>query len=147
MSDLDWKEVPQGRRVSARLVAGARLALRQRSGETLLTLTISETLRAHLNWWPGDRLGFAVGQGSMVGFLRFFKQLPGRKLSAVNAEPLLLLSRFSAPSEWKDLRGELDIEALSYRNGELLIQVAAIHDHLFGETVAGTGTAGHEVAA
>jgi hypothetical protein len=151
MSDLEWKEVPQGRR-SARLGLGVgngaflRLALRQRSGETILELSMNEPLRQNLNWWPNDRLGFSRGVGSMSGHLKFYKQGKGRKFCILNNSPIMI-ARFIAPSEWKVLKGDLKIEAFSYQNGELVVKVPALHDDLFGETDAGTGPAGHEVAA
>ncbi len=151
MSDLDWKEVPQGRR-SARILAGAgnglilRLALRQRSGGPLLELSVGEPLRQNLNWWPGDRLGFSVGSAAMAGHLKFYKQVKGRKLSPVNGSPVLI-ARFVAPSKWGVLKGGVAIEAFSSQNGELVVKVPALDDALFGETDAGTGPAGHEVAA
>jgi len=149
MMDQEWEEVPQGRR-SARLMAGARngtflrLALRQRSGETLLELSMNEPLRRNLNWWPGDRLGFSVGSASMAGHLKFYKQAKGRKLSPVNGSPIMI-ARFIAPSKWEVLKGDIKIEVFSCQNGELVVKVPALHDDLFGETDASTGPAGHEV--
>lgn len=151
MSDLDWEEVPQGRR-SARLGPGVgnglfmRLALRQRASDTLLELSMNEPLRQNLNWWPGDRLGFSVGSASMAGHLKFYKQARGRKFCAVNGS-LIMIARFIAPSKWGVLKGDLKIEVFSTRNGELVVKVPALHDDLFGDTDAGTGPAGHEVAA
>lgn len=149
MSDQEWEEVPQGRR-SARLglvVCNAlflRLALRQRAGDLLLELSMNEPFRQNLNWWPGDRLGFSVGSASMAGHLKFYKQAKGRKLSPVNGSPLMI-ARFIALSKWEVLKGDLEIEAFTYQNGELVVKVPALDDDLFGETDAGTGPAGHEV--
>jgi hypothetical protein len=151
MSEHEWKEVPQGRR-SARFGVGLgirtflRLALRQRSGETILELSMNDPLRQDLNWWPNDRLGFSRGVGSMSGHLKFYKQGKGRKFCILNNSPLLI-ARFIAPSEWKVLKGDLEIKAFSSQNGELVAQVPALHDDFFVDTDAGTGPAGHEVAA
>ena len=151
MTDLEWKEVPQGRRsarTSLGLGSGAflRLALRQRSGETILELSMNEPLRQNLNWWPNDRLGFSVGSASMSGHLKFYKQDKGRKFCILHNSPIMI-ARFIAPSEWKVLKGDLKIEAFSYQNGELVVKVLALHDDFFADEDPGIGPAGHEVAA
>jgi hypothetical protein len=153
MSDLEWKEVPQGRR-SARTSLGLgrylmRLVLRQREGKTMLDLMISADLAESLGWSAGDRLGFSIGSGIMSGHVKFYKQPKGRRLSLLPNSTPIFIARFIAPTEWKALKGDLKIAAFSNQADDavLVAQVPALHDDLFGETDAGTGPVGHEVAA
>jgi hypothetical protein len=152
MSDLDWKEVPQRRRLVERIAVAdgglcMRLALRQRKDHSLLELRVNGALRHKLEWKMGQRLGFSVGTGKMSGHLRFYRRFSGRKLTFRPNNEDMMFARFIAPSEWKALKGDLKIQDFFVEGGALVAKVAAVREDFFGESEAGFGPAGHEVAA